>query len=420
METRIKESINNPEQLERLYRADKKSFEKSFFSIYHEIADFKIAEFWKARLEYENQGEPKIRIKKSDVLFLIITCLITGFLIKIPQIFDIGLDDYVFYERNAGLIVLLGLSAYLFLTKNKINYKQLAASIVIFGISVVYINLLPSNRESDSINLAYLHLPFLLWCLFGLIFIDFDMKDKYRRIDFIKYNGDMAILASIILIAGGILTFITIGLFSVIDLEIEKFYFDYIVIIGLVSSPIVATYIVKNFPAVTNKIAPIIANIFCPLVLITLIVYLISILFTGKDPYNDRDFLIVFNFMLLGVVAIIFFSVSGTSVNKKQRFSELILFTLSIITLIVDLIALSAILYRLGDEYGFTPNRTAVLGLNLLIFVNLILIMIDLYKVGFKGKEIKTVELTIAGFLPIYTVWTFLVTFGFPLIFGMK
>lgn len=346
--------------------------------------------------------------------------MITGFLIKIPQIFDIGLDDYVFYERNAGLIVLLGLSAYLFLTKNQINYKQLAASIVIFGISVVYINLLPSNRESDSINLAYLHLPFLLWCLFGLIFIDFDMKDKYRRIDFIKYNGDMAILASIILIAGGILTFITIGLFSVIDLEIEKFYFDYIVIIGLVSSPIVATYIVKNFPAVTNKIAPIIANIFSPLVLITLIVYLISILFTGKDPYNDRDFLIVFNFMLLGVMAIIFFSVSGTSVNKKQRFSELILFTLSIITLIVDLIALSAILYRLGDEYGFTPNRTAVLGLNLLIFVNLILIMIDLYKVGFKGKEIKTVELTIAGFLPIYTVWTFLVTFGFPLIFGMK
>lgn len=118
METRIKESINNPEQLERLYRADKKSFEKSFFSIYHEIADFKIAESWKARLEYENQGEPKIRIKKSDVLFLIITCLITGFLIKIPQIFDIGLDDYVFYERNAGLIVLLGLSAYLFILDN--------------------------------------------------------------------------------------------------------------------------------------------------------------------------------------------------------------------------------------------------------------------------------------------------------------
>ena len=72
METRIKESINNPEQLEKLYRADKKIFEKSFFNIYHEIADTKIAEFWKARFENKNQGEPKIRINKSEVLFLII------------------------------------------------------------------------------------------------------------------------------------------------------------------------------------------------------------------------------------------------------------------------------------------------------------------------------------------------------------
>jgi len=44
----------------------------------------------------------------------------------------------------------------------------------------------------------------------------------------------------------------------------------------------------------------------------------------------------------------------------------------------IDLVALSAILYGVG-EYGFTPNRTAVLGSNLLIFFNLILIMRDLY-----------------------------------------
>lgn len=419
METKIKENIDNPEQLEKLYRADKKSFEKSFFVIYKDITDFKMADFWKARLEYENQGESKIAIKKTDVLFLIITCLITGFLVKIPQIFDIKLNDYFYYEKNVGLIILLGLSAYSFLTKIQINYKHLVTSIIVFGISAIYINLLPSTRESHSINLAYIHLPLLLWCLYGLIFIDFDTIDKSKRIDFIKYNGDIAILAAIILIAGGILTGVTLGLFSAIDLKIERFYFDYIVILGLVSSPIVATYIVRNFPSVTNKIAPIIASIFSPLVLITLVIYLISIVLTGKDPYNDRDFLIVFNLMLLGVMAIIVFSVSETSVNKKQRFSELTLFALSIITLIIDLVALSAILYRLG-EFGFTPNRTAVLGSNLLIFGNLILIMIDLYKVGFKGKEIKTVEYTIARYIPIYTAWTIFVTFGLPFIFGMK
>lgn len=419
MKNRIKENIDNFEQLEMLYRADKKGFEKAFFEIYPEISDNKISDFWKTRLECDNTKEISVKIRKTDILFLIVACTITGFLIKIPQLFDIHLNDYFFNEKNAGLIVLFGLSLYAFLTKDLIKTKQILITFSIFIISATYINLLPSNRDSHSINLAYIHLPLMIWCLYGLIFIDFDTTDKTKRIDYIKYNGDLAILGAIILIAGGILTGVTLRLFSAIDLKIEQFYFDYIVLWGLVSAPIVATYIIRKYPFVTNKIAPIIANIFSPLVLITLIVYLISILITGKDPYNDRDFLIVFNLMLLGVMGIVVFSISETSVNRKQRFNELTLFALSIITLIIDLVALSAILYRLG-EYGFTPNRTAVLGSNLLIFGNLLLIMIDLYKINFKNKEIKQVEFTIAKYLPIYTLWTIFVVFGLPWIFGLK
>jgi hypothetical protein len=118
-------------------------------------------------------------------------------------------------------------------------------------------------------------------------------------------------------------------------------------------------------------------------------------------------------------MAIIVFSVFGISANEKRRFEELTLLVLSILALIVDLVALSAIVYRLG-EFGFTPNRTAVLGSNLLIFGNLMLIAIDLFKVCIKGDEIKRVENTIAKYLPVYMIWTVLVTFGFPLIFGVK
>ncbi|NQU80202.1 MAG: DUF4153 domain-containing protein, partial [Bacteroidetes bacterium] len=349
----------------------------------------------------------------------IVTCAITGFLIKIPQIFDISLKDYFFYEKNAGLIVLLGLSAYSFLTKNSFKNKHLFFSIGVFIISAIYINLLPSDRDSNSINLAYIHLPLLLWCIYGLIYINFDTKDKTKRIDYITHNGDLAILSAIILIAGMILAGVTLGLFSSIDIEIEQFYMDYIAIWGLVSVLIVATFIIHNYPFITNKIAPIIANIFSPLVLITLIIYLISIPLVGKDPYNDRDFLLVFNLMLLGVMGIIVFSISETSINMKQKFNEMTLFMLTIVTLIIDLVALSAILYRLG-EYGFTPNRTAVLGSNLLIFGNLILIMIDLFKVNFRSTEIKQVELTISKYLPIYMIWTIIVVIGFPLIFGLR
>jgi hypothetical protein len=258
-----------------------------------------------------------------------------------------------------------------------------------------------------------------MWCIYGLVFIGFDVKDKSKRIEFIRHNGDLAIMGSLILIAGGILTGITIGLFSAINIHIQKFYMDNVVIVGLVCAPIVTKYIIENYVTLTNKIAPIIADIFSPLVLITLIIYLIAIVVSGKDPYNDRDFLLIFNIMLLGVMAIIVFSVSETSLKKKQKFNEMLLFILSIITLIIDLIALSAIFYRLR-EYGITPNRLAVLGSNILIFGNLVLIMIDLYKINFQKSEIEKVGLTISKYLPVYIVWILIVIFGFPLFFGMK
>ena len=419
METAIRENLDQPGQLEQLYRTDRKRFEKAFFAIYPTIESHHTADFWRARLEYDHQGEPSRKFMKSELLFLLLACLLAGVLIKLPLLFGFDADQYDYYMKNGGIILFMGLSAYAFLMKEKIRVKQLLVTLPIFALSALYINLLPGGEESNSVVLAYIHLPLLMWCLYGLIYLDFDVRKQLKRIDYIRYNGDLAILTAIILIAGGMLTAITIGLFSAIDMRIEQFYMENVAIVGLVSAPIVATFIIRTFPAVTNKIAPIIAGIFSPLVLITLVVYLISIIVTGKDPYDDREFLLVFNLMLLGVMAIIVFSVTGTSVNKRQRFNEWTLFILSAVTLIVNLIALSAIIYRLG-EFGFSPNRVAVIGSNLLIFVHLLLIMIDLYKVIWRGKEIKTVELTIAKYLPIYAAWTIFVIFILPFLFGMR
>ena len=419
MKNKIIEYIDDFDQLERLYRADKKGFEEAFNEIYPEIADKKISGFWKARLEFDDKKEISHKISKADILFLIIACAISGILIKIPQLFGIDLNEYPFYEKNAGLIAFFGLSFYAFLTKEVSNTRQVLITFSIFIISAIYINLLPSTRDSHSINLAYIHLPLMIWCLYGLVFIDFDTRNKTKRIDYLKYNGDLAVLGAVISIAGGILAGVTINLFSAIDIQIEQFYFENIIIWGLVSLPIVATFIIRKYPVITNKIAPIIATLFSPLVLITLLVYLGSIFVTGKDPYNDRDFLLVFNLMLLGVMGIVIFSISEASMSRKQRFNEITLLALSVTALIIDLVALSAILYRLG-EFGFTPNRAAVLGSNVLIFGNLLLIMIDLYRVNFKNKGIKQVELTIANYLPVYALWTVFVVFIWPWVFGLR
>ncbi|MBN2419580.1 MAG: DUF4153 domain-containing protein, partial [Deltaproteobacteria bacterium] len=380
---------------------------------------YELAKYWKIRLDSDKIPDKIRKINLSDIYVMIIACLTAGFLIKIPDLFNFSLTDTLFYEKNAGIIVFLGLTIFI-IGINKIKESGILALILIsFMIPAIYINLLPGLRESSSINLAYIHLPLLMWCIYGLVFIDFNLKDKTRRIEFLRYNGDLAILTAIILIAGGILTGITIGLFEAIEIQVENFYMENIVIVGLVSVPVVATFIIKNYPEMTNKIAPIIASFFSPLVLLSAIVYLIALIISGKDPYNDRDFLLIFNIMLLGVMAVIVFSISGTSVSSRQKFSEMVLFILALVSVVIDLIALSAIFYRLGT-FGITPNRLAVLGSNILILGNLILIAKDLFKVNFKESNIKDVELTISKYLPLYIIWVFLVIFGFPLIFGMR
>src|SRR5690606_30658734 len=138
-----------------------------------------------------------------------------------------------------------------------------------------------------------------------------------------------------------------------------------------------------------------------------------------KDPYYDRESLLIFNGLLIGVIALIFFSIAETSNTVKSYMEIMILFILSIVTIIVNGIALSAILFRIS-EWGFTPNRTAVLGSNILILVNLFLIATQLYRVLSKKDDLAKVGKTIALYLPIYIIWTIIVTFLFPLLFGFK
>ena len=413
------DNLSNPEILERIYRGNRKGFREAFNEVYPEISDTETIKFWKVRLEYDfRSGSPKT-FELPELIKVITVCLITAFLIKIPALFNTGYSDEVFYMKNTGIIVFFGLALYYVWNSRFFHTFRLAMTTLTFLIPALYINLLPSQDTGDAVNLVYIHLPLLMWFIYGVVFTGYEFRNLNRRMDFIRYNGDLAIMYALIALAGGLLTGITVGLFDSIGLNIEEFYAKNIIITGAAAAPVVATFITDKFPALVSRIAPLIATIFSPLVLLTLVIFLITIIVTGKDPYNDRDFLLVFNIMLSGVMGVIIFSVSGTSAVKHQRFNGVVLFMLAIITIIIDLIALSAIFYRL-EEFGLTPNRLAVLISNVLVLGNLILIMADLFRINFKNREFRALEMTVAKYLPVYLVWIIIVVFGFPFIFGMN
>ena len=414
MKEEIKNHLEQPIELEKLYRDNKTGFKKAFDLLFPEIEQNIAAQIWNERLNFE-QREVSWGTK-NELFWVIAISLVAGVIAKIPDI--LGLDPDYFYPRNISFIVFPALAAY-FAWKQSLPWRKLIVISAIFVLSAFYINLLPVNEQSDTLILAGIHLPLMLWALLGFTFTGNEFQNDRRRIDFLRYNGDLIVMTTVILIAGGILSGVTIGLFELINIRIADFYFRNIAVWGLAAAPVVGTWLVQTNPQLVKNVSPVIAKVFTPLVLLMLVIYLVAMVYTGKDPYNDREFLMIFNLLLIGVMAIILFSVAETSNNGTGKISTLLLFLLSVVTIIINGIALSAILFRIS-EWGVTPNRLAVMGANLLVLTNLMMVTYRLFKSLRDAEELVSVENSIASFLPVYTAWTAIVAFLFPFIFGFK
>ena len=87
--------------------------------------------------------------------------------------------------------------------------------------------------------------------------------------------------------------------------------------------------------------------------------------------------------------------------------------------LVVDGVALAAIAARIS-EFGFTPNRVAALGENLILLVNLAWsAWVYVRFLGHRGS-FADLERWQVVYLPVYAVWAALVVVVFPPLFGYR
>ena len=411
MENEIKININDPKQLEKLFRDHKTAFTIAFNNIYQEITNEPAAQAWNERLNYKD--EQITWGSKNEIIFIVVAAFIGGLIAKMPSFFGIEYDVYM--SKNIGFVVFPILTAY-FIWKQQLSMTKLILPLILFLGSAIFINSLPYNEKSATFILSTIHLPIFLWAILGYAFIGGDLNNNQKKIAFLKFNGNFIVMTGLIFISGMFFTGITLALFELLKMDIQTFYFEQIAVWGLAAMPMLSTFLIQNNPDLVNKISPTIAKIFTPIVFVTLLVFLFALMYTGKDIYNDRNFLLVFNAVLIGVMAIILFSLTEATNNTRSKFNLIILFGLALLAIIANAIALSAILFRLS-EFGLSPNRIAVLGANLLVFIHLLLVSYGLFK-NLKGKaSIQNVEGDIALFIPVYAVWAALVTFIMPFIF---
>jgi hypothetical protein len=414
MKSQIIENLSNPKALEVLYRENESDFKKSFNAIYPDYQDDIVAQTWNQRLNFE--AKSNLIIASNDSLFIVALCIVAGFIAKIPKLFSIVEDE--FYSRNIGFIVFPALIAF-FSYRLKATKKQNIIMLSVLLLSLLYINVIPGTSKNDTLILAGIHLPLFLWSVLGYVFVGGQLNQTERKIDFLKFNGNLAVILAVLLIACGLLTAITFGLFQIIGININYFFNNYLIVWGLPALPIIGSYLVQTNPQLVNKISPIVAKIFMPIVLVMLLTYLIAMSGSVKSIYTNREFLLTFNMLLIGVLTIVFFSLAENSANSTYKWEKHLLLCLTITTIIVNGIALSAIIFRIS-AWGFTPNRSAVLGSNVLILFNLVLVSYHLAKAILQQKGTEKAEQSITWFLTIYAIWTCIVTFLFPLIFNFS
>ena len=411
-------AANSPRALEALYRANPRDFAQAFPQAFAANPGEPILQAWNERLFFAvaADAEPS-RWRGRDIGLVVVLALVAGTLMKLPQFFG-GIDSDWFYARNLCGIVAALLVAY-FCFQRPARPRALRA-LLAFGLgTVVFLNLLPDRSDSQTILLATMHAPFFLWSLLGVAFLGGAWKNLPGRMDFIRYNGELAIYSTMILIGGMILTGLTLALFSLIHVSIEEWYLQNVVVYGSVAAPLVATLLVDRIVGSRFKIAPLLAKLFLPLFLVTVVAYLAAMLMQQKNPFTDRDFLIAFNGLLLAVLGLCVFSISERGPKEAPGAVDFMNIALVAVTLLIDVVALSAILFRL-TSYGFTPNRLAVLGGNLLAFGHLAGILFRYLRFTRRKAPFEALETWIVGYIPAYTAWSLIVSFAFPLALRFK
>lgn len=359
--------------------------------------------------------------KVRSILMVLVFSLIAGTMSKLPE-FIYGMKDYTIgYDlmifKNITLYVLPLVALYLLL-QHKSSRKMTMVLMGIFALTIVLINVYPFNGDRNTELLTGLHTPLLMWLIIGVAYLGDEWKISKRRMDFIRFTGEAFIYG--VLIYSGLMVLIgfIFLIFSSINIDVSEFITKYLIVYGSYGTVLVTVYQVEKKNLMEN-FAPILAKIFSPLFLIAMSVFLLTIVFTGRNPLVDRSYLIAFDAMLILVLALVLYVISARKEDEKIGLFDYLSIGLITTALLIDGIALVEIILRLASM-GITPNKMAALGENVLVFINLGGLAYFYIKVIQKRVQFEILERFQTRYLVIYAGWLAIVAFIFPILFGFQ
>ena len=235
--------------------------------------------------------------------------------------------------------------------------------------------------------------------------------------NFVRFSGELAIYYVLIALGGFVLMLFTFMMFRAIDMNPDWFVAGWLLPCGAAGAVIVGSWLVEAKQSVIENMAPVLTRLFTPLFTVLLLVFLATMAWTGSPINVHREVLIGFDLLLVLVVGLVLYAASARDSQAPPDFFDSLQPLLVVSALVVDGVALAAIAARIS-EFGFTPNRVAALGENLILLVNLAwsawLYLCFLRRRG----SFVVLERWQIDYLPVYSIWAALVVVMFPPVFG--
>ena len=344
---------------------------------------------------------------------------------KLPALFGVnpfgpGADeasgDGSFYLRNTALLALPFLIGF-FAWRRTLPARVIVALAVPFAVAAVLMNVFPFEREGDTEVLASIHLPIFLWLVAGVAYLGGSWRSDAPRMDFVRFTGEWFIYYTLIAFGGGVLSALTLGVFQAIDIDMEPVIAEWVLPCGAVGALIVVAWLVEAKQSVIENMAPVLTSVFTPLFAVMLVAAIIGMAVTGNFVDPEREVLILFDLLLVVVVGLVLYSVSARDSAARPSLMDVVQLVLVVAALVIDILALGAILGRIS-EFGWTPNRTAGLGLNVVLLANLLYSAWLQYAFLRGRRPFVDLERWQTRYIPVYAAWAAMVVVAFPPLFG--
>ena len=375
---------------------------------------------WKQLVVAPDAADESASTAHGEILVVLSLAVAAALAVKVPALFGFRIDGgyEAFYFRNASLFVLPLLTVY-FLWKRGSSAASALWLALPFAAGAVFANIFPFHARSDTERLTALHLPIALWLAVGVAYVRSRWFADGGRMDFVRFSGELAIYYVLIALGGGVVTGFTFMMFSAIDMNPQWFVGGWLIPCGAAGAVIIGSWLVEAKQSVIENMAPVLTRVFTPLFTVLLLVFLATMLWTGNPINVKREVLIGFDLLLAVVVGLVLYAASARDPQAPPDFFDGLQLLLVVSALVVDGVALWAIAARISG-FGFTPNRVAALGENLILLVNLAW-SAWLYACLLRHRgSFAALERWQIAYLPVYSVWAALVVVVFPPVFGYR